>query len=251
MKLKKNVGILAVGMILALSGCAGISEAVSSLVGGVQESTKALEELPGQMAALQFLGLYAASAYYSGYSFEEDYKEGQGTVWEVVSETGEGTESFESERALLKKLPDKTSWWRLHYSDGEENILYEYLLDTELNILKVRYRNPETGEVEEWISEPSEESEQETEEEVQEVSEEDYGSYDRGRETVTVKAGTYTADHLVYEDEEDKGRIEWWVTAEVPNGVVKYLATDLEDNSEVTGELVDVRTGYKTELGSY
>ena len=151
--------------------------------------------------------------------------------------------------AWRDKLSDGTAWWRLHYSTDEEKILYEYLLDSEMNILKVRYKNPETGAVEEWVPEPSEEAGQE--EEVQEFSEEDYARYSQGRETITVKAGTYTADHIVYEDEETNGRFEWWVTDEVPSGVVKYLGMNPEENSEVTGELVDVRTDYRTELRSY
>lgn len=213
-------------IISIISGCTGLKEGVSSIITSTKEAVTGMEKAVEMGPLLEFTMLYATSVYGGGYSFEgESYKEGQGTVWLVEVEDQDKDNSYELERALLKNMPAGLQWWQLRYSDEQGSKLYEYLIDADYNINKIRFIHPESGEIVEYIPEEQagEDAKADRTSEVESISEEDYAGLNKGKETVTVKAGTFSADHLVAEDvegAEEQYIFEWWLTRKVPGEVL-------------------------------
>ena len=244
-------------IISIISGCAGIKEGVSSLITGTKEGISGMEKMAEMGPVLEFSMVYSTSVYGGGYAFEgESYKEGQGTVWLVETKDQDRVYSYDLERALLKNLPDGLQWWQLRYKDEQGSKLYEYLIDADYNIHKIRFIHPESGEIVEYIPEEQAEGDAQADQtsEVESISKEDYAGLNRGKKTVTVKAGTFVTDHLVteiVEGAEQQYIFEWWLTRKVPGGSVKYLGTNQQDKSFIGGELVEIKSGYVTELDSF
>ena len=77
----------------------------------------------GMNRKMMFNTLYAQIFFMGGFGAGYyELEETQGTVWRLSATDSEGTvSSVEAERALLKKLPDGSSWWYLAWrSEGEE-----------------------------------------------------------------------------------------------------------------------------------
>jgi hypothetical protein len=128
------------------------------------------------------------------------------------------------------------------------------LLEDDYDILKIRYRNIETGVIEEIIPEQSEE-EADTEDEVETMDPAYYAQYSVGEEKVKTKAGSFKTDHIVFEDKDAEAeyhiKYEYWLSDRVPGGSVKYIYANITENETISGEVVDIRGGYKTQLESY
>ena len=196
-----------------LSSCTGIVDAIDKgkqKVSGVAEravmdATGLADMQDAMVASIVYSYAFFAGGYMPGY---DDFAEGEGVVWRLTVTDEDGTESVDIERALLKRLPDRKEWWFLSYSTEDEEMVSEALLNEEYEIEVFRYRDPETGEVKEWIPEQTEEAEAadaeaaegEDETEVEEAPGFYEGNWQDnvvGTEQVKVPAGTFTADHVV------------------------------------------------------
>ncbi|MGM0674539.1 MAG: hypothetical protein ACQETQ_07595 [Spirochaetota bacterium] len=271
----RNVGVIVVLGVLSafmLSSCVSVGGIVSESVGAAasQPAEQALEqrmsmwsdEMAFQMAYTQvfFLGGYGAGL--------DDFEEGEGATWSIVSTDGEEESSFIGERALLRRNDDGTSWWYLRFQSeegDEQEYEYETRVDEDYTALEVYLRDPETGEIRHQVfdvdEQPQEASGEQDEwedpdyDEEEVVFDEDWGEYREERVSVTVGAGTYEADKLVYDytDEETGDSVEyrWWVTEEVPGQVVLYEWESLGDPGELQGELIEVREDYSAKFAEY
>jgi len=257
-----------------LNGCFSLPElgdmSLTDKVGKSVSESMGLGKVELEMQALQFYALYMGYAFYGGYSSETEFEEGQGLHWAHTSNPSDGdVQKSEFQKAFLKDMKDDTFWWRLSVMSEEETVEYEYLQDGESNILKLRFRDPDTGEVVEYIPSDDEESSESDEqvsdgdevvvEEVEDSDDlSDYKQYSVGTEKITVPAGTYTADHMVSEitDNSDPEnptdlRTDWWVVESVPGNVIKYEWNDRTDGSSMTSILMAVLENQTTGMDSY
>ena len=171
--------------------------------------------------------------------------------WNVVTNNGE--DGITVTRALLKKVDNGAAWWSISaIVEGEERV-YEMLLEDDYDILKIRYRNSETGLIEEIIPDQDEETEDETETET--IGPDYYAQYSVGEEKIKTKAGSFKADHIVFEDKNvEEGyhfKYEYWLSDRVPGLSVKYIYANISEQETIRGEVIDIRGGYKTQLDSY
>lgn len=214
--------------------------------------------------------IYTQVFYAGGYAYGYDsFEEGEGVVWDIRSSADQEEDTLRVERALLKRTAEGSSWWFLKYSaEGEDPFVSEALIGEEYELLKFRYRDPETGDIREWIPEQEESAEESADESEEEMGEEEpdfyrggYEEFNRGRESITVPAGTYQAEHILIEESftvEEEGTsevyiliYEWWISDQVPGEIVRYEWTNTQDESALTGELVAHNRGYRTQLDSY
>ncbi len=272
MNMRRFAGFFLV-LILAgsLVGCISFDDLMSGSLLGKTEArmNQAMADAVGlgaledsMIATIMYAQVFYAGGYGAGY---EDFSEGEGVAWNITSRNDESESSVQVERALLKRNSDGTAWWFLRYkAENEEEFISEALVDDEYTLLKFRYYDAETDSVREWIPE-QEESVESTE--VEEETAEEVGFYDgdfknfsTGKVSVTVPAGSYSAEHFLIEDtyvpetEGEEGyevRYEWWLADKVPGDIVKYSWENLTDDTAITGELTSNKTGYKTRLDSF
>ncbi|MGC9512956.1 MAG: hypothetical protein ACP5D8_04910 [Fidelibacterota bacterium] len=233
----------------------------------------------GMMATTLYMQVFLAGGYAGGY---EDFTEGQGVVWEVISQDQGERESLEIERAFLKELPDGSQWWLLRYSANGETILSEALMDTAYQLKKFRYRDPEYNQIREWTPQYETETSETVETEEGVVTEEtqtyaakesyseamnvnDYSPYVLRTESITVPAGTFDAKYARFEAEYektdpdtgeptgdmDKIIYEWWISEEVPGNMVRYAWSNPSEGVSLTGHLKSITTYQNSQLGSY
>jgi hypothetical protein len=208
---------------------------------------------PGAAMAYQ----YQFTAFYGGFwsmgwfGYKEGtYKPGQGTIWKF---TGTGQKTNENamtfERALLKANADGSQWWRFKIDAGKDTMLYEFLVGSDGVVAKVRYKDPDSGTVGEFV--PSQGGQQPSAAPAGPRSREELAKYKVDRQTVKVQAGSFAADHYLYTAEAEKGTAEFWVSAAVPGGMVKSVYTAKKDNSTATMELIQIESGVTTMLSSF
>ena len=201
-------------------------------------------------AKYQFTAVYSAAwatGWYGGQG--GGYKPGQGTVWEFTGSKGSSDEPITVERALLKENPDKSQWWRIRWTADEDTLLYEFLVAADGAAQKVRYRDPESGAVGEFV--PDKATPQAAQGQGTPLSREEAGRYVKGRGSITVRAGTFTADHIVYTEKGSSYQTEAWGSDKVPGGLVKTIHLNLKTKETSTAELVRILSGLTTELSSY
>jgi hypothetical protein len=198
----------------------------------------------------QFGALYSgfwAMGSFGGYK-DGNYKPGQGTVWTFTESDKKSSEPMTLERALLKVTADSSQWWLFKMNADKDTILYEFLVGADTMVKKVRYKNPDTGTIEEFV--PRQNLSQPAAGPAPKSSEE-MAKYKVDKQSVKVKAGTFATDHYLYTDEREKGTAESWVSATVPGRMVKSLYTSKKDNKTMTGELVQIKSGVTTVLASF
>lgn len=182
------------------------------------------------------MGLFSMLYYYGGYTWQgKAYKAGEFTVWEG-SDLSQG-ERFE--KAFLKKEADGKEWWRVRSAkrDGSEEAIVEALFSVPdktgtQQIVRMRAKFPGQDALSEvpitqenkgqWVLRPS-----------ARLSAESLKGATVGVETVKVPAGTYKARHVRYA--QGGGSVDWWLSDEVPGGVVKYSVTSADDGTVETG----------------
>lgn len=240
-------------IITSLFGCATFETVISDLNSAVTDIGKASSEGVIFNPMFEFSIFYATHLLLVGYGFADDnFREGEGVTWKVAN-VNNGEEVI-IKRALLQEVDNNSSWWLLSSdADGKDNY-YEMLIDNDMNILKVRYRDSESNEIKEIIPEQAEDSSSETEDDYEKMDSDYYGEYSVGKETVKTKAGSFKTEHIVIEDDEtdeNDFKYEYWITDKVPGTCVKYSFNDISENTTMTGEVIDIRGGYRTQLDSY
>jgi hypothetical protein len=97
-----------------------------------------------QLYLAQFYSLYWYTNYAGGFYFDDsNYKEGQGTEWKLSS--SEDNDELIMKKALLKLNSDGSRWWQVKYAEGSDEFIYEFLLDKEYNLLKLKFIDEDTG----------------------------------------------------------------------------------------------------------
>jgi len=196
---------------------------------------------------------YQFGAFYGGFwsmgwfGYKDiNYKPGQGTVW-TFTDSRKASEVMTLERALLKVNADSSQWWRFRFDSGKDSVLYEFLVGPDGVVRKVRYKDPDSASIQEFV--PSQDQQQPAGPPAK--SREDWARYKVDRQTVKVKAGSFSSDHYLYTDEKENGTGEGWMSESVPGYAVKTVYTSKKRNQTMTGELVNVESGVTTALGSF
>ena len=204
---------------------------------------------------------YQFGAFYSGFWSmgwfgykDPNYKPGQGTIWKFTN-TGRSDKPVTLERALLKVNADSSQWWRFKMDSGKDNgkntaILYEFLVGTDTTVQKVRYKDPDSGAVQEFV--PTQNNQQPAAgPSTMPKTRAEMAKYKVDSPSVTVQAGTFDTEHYLYTDDQARGSAESWVSMKVPGYMVKSVYTNKKDNRTSTGELIQIETGVTTSLGSF
>ena len=242
-------------IIMSIVGCATFDKAVQSITDSISELDVASSEMGNLNPMIEFSVFYASYFFLGGYGFGDDnFRNGEGVTWKV---TNNGEDEITVTRALLKRMNNGAAWWSISATvDGKEKV-YEILLEDDYDIIKIRFTNMETGLIEEIIPEQEEETgeEADTEDEIETMSPEYYAQYSVGIEKIKTKAGSFKADHIVFEDKDvEEGyhiKYEYWLSDRVPGLSVKYIFANITENETMSGEVIDIRGGYKTQLNSY
>jgi len=200
---------------------------------------------------------YQFNAFYGGFwsmgwfGYKEGgYKPGQGTIWRFTGSKKSSSEAMTFERALLKVNADSSQWWRFKVESGKDTIVYEFLVGTDTVVTKVRFKDPDSGTVQEFV--PSQDRQQPSAGPSNAPkSREEMAKYKVDKQNVKVQAGSFASDHYLYNDETEKGSAEFWVSANVPGGMVKSVYTSKKNNETSTIELIQIETGVTTSLGSF
>ena len=258
------MALLAAGVLL-LAGCmsldiaGAVGKSVAPKPAPAQENapapaqdTQPQPKQSGGGAAMAYQ--YQFGAFYSsfwsmgwfGYK-EGTYKPGQGTIWKFTGRKSSEDTTFE--RALLKASSDGSQWWRFRIDSGKNTILYEFLVAPDSTVTKVRYKDPDSGTVGEFV--PSQDRQQPSMAATGPRSREELAKYKVDRQTVKVQAGSFATDHYLYTAETDKGSAEMWLSATVPGGMVKSVYTGKKDNQSSTMELIQIESGVTTVLSSF
>lgn len=205
-----------------------------------------------------FSTVFCIGGLYPDYS---TLKEGQGVVWlQSYADESEKTQTT-TELALLKKLDNGDSWWYICMDDEEGKLEYEGLLDSQMRVKRIRYK--EDGETEEYVF-PTPTSASENNSSFMGLglggisslgmnfTMETVGDFVQGEETVKVPAGTWKAKKSVYEygSSKDLTSFNWFCTDEVPGLLIKYEHNYGADLSS-KGDLQSLKDGYKTKMDSY
>ncbi|MCL2478188.1 MAG: hypothetical protein FWF22_01710 [Treponema sp.] len=218
--------------------------------------------LTGMTNKLMFNVIYAQVFYMGGFGANiYQLDETQGTVWQIVSkDENNNTTKAQTERALLKIMPDGTQWWYLAWrQDGQTNE-YEALMSPDMQAKKIRYFNPDVNRIEEAVftdtasAAGNQDSDPPPEPASSTLGKDDLSVYSKGIETVKTNAGTYTAERLEYSSTDEDNvttTYTWWVDQKAPGGLVKYLWTKSGSNESLSGELYSVKKGYTTKFNSF
>lgn len=175
---------------------------------------------------------------------ENDYQPGQWTKFEMT-EPDDNTTSV-IERAFLKRTDDGKEWWRISLTEEGDSWVYEGLLSPDSStMVRLRGKDPNGNEGEIPLSENSVYSEP------SKMSQESIDGATVGQQTISTPAGTYQTDHVVFVATTGEGKVDWWITNEVPGGVVKYQYLDNEDNIAWTSTLTATGNNATTVLNSY
>jgi hypothetical protein len=257
-----------IAAVLLLSGCSSLGGALSSALGkSMAPSTPPHEQTsaapapePAQTSATPTMAYqYQFNAFYGGmwnmgwFGYRDaNYKAGQGTVWKFTNAGKGSSEPVTFERALLKVNADTSQWWRFKLDTGKETITYEFLVGPDSVVKKVRYKDPDSGTVGEFVPGKSDQQPQAgADTSSMPKSRADLAKYKVDKQKVQVKAGSFATDHYLFTDEKSGGAAESWVNETVPGYMVKSVYTSKKNNQTSTGELIQIESGVTTALGSY
>ena len=251
-----------VGIALTPSGCFSMGSTISGAVSqsaqqpgqsaSSQPAPRSQQPSPGAAVAYQyqFNAFYGAMWNFGWFGYKDaNYDPGQGTAWQITSSRdSKGPTIFE--RAFLKANDDKTQWWRLKIagSKAKDEIIYEFLVGADMMVQKVRYRDPGSGQIGEFVPDQSGSQQKDA---PSTPSRPQLADNLVGTESVQVKAGTFTAGHYSYTDAQSGYTGESWISKTVPGYMVKFSSTNPKNHSTSNGELVPIETGVTTSLGSY
>ncbi len=218
-------------------------------------------ETPGEAfaAEMQMRIIFPLVFYGYGGDPEHGYEESIGTVWE--QRDSESGDVVRYERALLRRNDDGTMWWYVASGAHGELSEFEILVNERFEAVEMVWPDPDTGEIRRHtMRRPVRATEEDVDEaeayivpfhpdEVDDEAADDY-RVQREQVNVTVGAGTFPAEYLRIEERDDPRNVyEVWSSDDVPGRLIRHTITDAGD--EWSGELVDVRSGYRTRFGAY
>lgn len=195
---------------------------------------------------VQFYSFYLMSYFAGGFYFDDaNYDEGLGTEWLMQ----DGDSAVIIRKALLRE-DAAGQWWRLSYSSGGEEYLFEFFVNPERLVTAVNMRLP--GEAE--IIRLSDLDGSKAPAAVRDARLFDRTAHQpwyQGQAVVETPAGSYNALRYDYDFGNDSADslYQWWVSEEVPGGLVRYRLK--EGDSLLTGELQDITRGNTTILDSF
>ena len=261
--------LISLAVAVALSGCmlgdavmgglrSGVRKGVSS---GVEKSVEqevapqTQQTQPSRAAAPpmgpqwnQYMVMQAQMAFNYAFSAgglwagQKGYKPGEYTKFKW---TMEGDDPIVLERAYLKEQDDGSrQWWRVSWEDSEGTWIWEALIDPDSSeMVRMRARDADGNEGEVPVSG------QAVYMAPMELTEESVQGATVGKEKVTVPAGTFQSDHVVYMTGE--GQAEFWLAPQIPGGVVKYLISQKGEGTIWASDLVEYGKSADTVLKSY
>lgn len=168
------------------------------------------------------MALFQALFYQGGYDLAtEGFDPGEYVQWQA-SGVGDGDWL---EKALLRRRDDGSEWWRVASHSGDGTIIMEALFapagsDGSRQIRRMRVKWPDKEPQEVPITE--EESSRWVLHGQRTLTEESYAGLKVGVEDVSVPAGSFTTDHLRTGHPGRGGTVHWWVSEQIPGGVVKF-----------------------------
>lgn len=243
----------------------GVGSAVGTKVGNAAGASVA-----GRMPAVwtpDFTQLYMsyiwAVAFSSGsYNVEpKEYAPGEFTKWKIASQSQDGNDAW-LERAFLQKTSDGKEWWRVKYivnsKDGNttksDTITVEALFAADgSQMLRMRSKMPgETAPKENPVTENTYGYSKPVN-----LTAESIQAATIGTESISVPAGSFSAKHVQYGGM-GGGTLDWWLSNNVPGGLVKYSITSPNQESSsgpsrnaYVVELVGFGSNARSELGSF
>jgi len=197
------------------------------------DSAAAVRKTADRVFLARFYAYYLASFYTGGFYLPADYEVGEGTVYRIRDDdpaTDDGV--FYIERALLAIEADGSQWWRLEYYQGDDRISYEFRMAPDTKVTELYYREgggatvrmiPAKDDIAAYYADARTAAEM--------------PSKARAKERVKVGAGTYQAATVVEEGLDDDGRAyrhSWWLSADVPGGLVQYVQSAGDDSFTLT-----------------
>jgi hypothetical protein len=236
------------------TGCAPPPEQASATPAPESGQNKAKHQSSSAMAyQYQFNAFYNGMWNLGWFGYQDsNYKAGQGTVWKFTRAGKSSSEPMTFERALLKVTADASQWWRFKLDTGKETIIYEFLVGSDSVVKKVRYRDPDSGTVGEFVPEKTDQQPQaDPDSSSMPKSRAELAKHRVDRQKVQVKAGSFATDHYLFTDEKSGGTSESWVNETVPGYMVKSVYAGKKSNQTSTGELIQIESGVTTTLGSY
>lgn len=231
-------------------GCSAASTAINSAAGaaGAEVGEAAGEAIVRQYTprfrtwyASYLTSLAFASGGYSIAPATSDYEHGEYTVYRMERQDGEPIGQMR--KAFLFTDEEGNEAWSLTFVDqaARDTTVMEMLFSpdrSELLRLRAQFPDDSVGRelpVEEntYYREPTR------------LTEESLEGATVGTETISVPAGSYEARHVRYAGMGAQGQQSWWLSEEVPGGIVRY-ALQAEDQTE-PGDQPDQAEGLTTE----
>jgi len=281
-----SASAIVLGAIFLMAGCGSLGGALSSAMGQAEAAkVQPAASAPAQQGAQQPAPASAAAtpspaqsqpqagsappagAVAAGYQYQfnalnsgmlgmgwsgsggSNYAPGQGAVW-AISGSGSSSNSTTFERALLKVNPDSSQWWRLRMDSGKSHILYEYLVGPDSVVQRVRYKDPGTGAIGEFVPDQTQAQPTRAQYDMPK-SRADMAKYLVGKEELQVEGGSFTTDHYLINEAEGQGTVEMWTSDKVPGYTVKAVFKSKADGKTSTEELEQIESGVTTALASY
>jgi hypothetical protein len=263
------------GLALSSAGCAkaisgaidaaarktgeGVGNAVGTRVGnsmGAAVSSRMPAVWTPDLTQVYMSYIWAVAFGAGSYNVEpKEYEAGEWTRWKMVNKGDEETQAY-MERAFLQRTSDGKEWWRVK-EDGKttsDTMTVEALFAADASqLLRMRSKMPNDKEPKEM---PVTENTYGYTKPISLTAESIQGAT-VGTESVSVPAGSFSAKHVRYGGM-GGGTLDWWLSNNVPGGLVKYSVTGAEEaqssgpnRNQYVVELVGFGKGAKSELGSF
>lgn len=223
-----------------------IGDRVGTAIAG--KTVPAYDQMSPQMTQAYAMGLFASVFYYGGYSWTgRPYRPGEYTQW---SSDDKGT-FFE--KAFLKTEANGQEWWRVTTRDKDEegkDAVFEALFskpdaNAEQQIVRMRAKMPNETTASEvpiteenksgWVLRPS-----------VRLRPESMQGATIGYETITVPAGSFRTRHVRFA--QMGAHVDWWLSDDVPGGMVKYSVTGSDDEEHAVLQLAKTGKDAKSRL---
>jgi hypothetical protein len=169
------------------------------------------------------MALFQVMFYQGGYNLtKEPFEPGEYVRWEA---TGMAQGDW-FEKALLKRRTDGSEWWRVATHSEDGTLTIEALFgpageDGNRRVRRMRVQYP--GEAAQEVPVSEQQSDKWVLHARRTLTPESYKGLKVGVADLSVPAGSFTADHLRTAHPGQGGTVHWWVSEQVPGGIVKYL----------------------------